>query len=91
MGVEAASGLDILADLTPSHFALCAVQRMREERPDLAEQFDRVCAVPREPNGRFRHSETDIANWFDERGFTIDKNAVGRHRRRECRVCQTTS
>lgn len=89
---EQAPGLlDILADLSPSNYGLCPIGRMREQRPELGAQFDRICAVPKEPNGRFRYSETDIANWFDERGFTLDKNVVGRHRRGECRVCRSTS
>lgn len=75
--------MDILADLVPDRSSAnntCDVRRLRAERPDLAEQFDKAIATR-------RFSDRAVASWITDHGFPIGSYTVGRHRRSDCRGC----
>jgi hypothetical protein len=82
---EASIGsLDILADLSVTRpTARCRIQTMREERPDLYEQWLRVKDS--------KHVNDRVARWFADRQFPLSSGSVRLHRRNECSACQTTS
>lgn len=77
------ASLDILADLegaqTPRN--LCAVAKVRRERPDLAGQFDRALASS--------YSAEAIAKWFTDREYTISGQLIRNHRNGRCQQCRT--
>ena len=78
--------LDILGDLEAGKRLTgpgCDVKRLREERPDLAEQYDRALAAA-------RYSDHAIAEWITNQGGHLTKNTVLRHRRGECVRCRTS-
>jgi hypothetical protein len=81
--------MDIVAELeaapTPVARNPCQVGIMRQQRPDLAAQFDRVIEALRE--GRIHNSTAQIAAKFSDYGFPIGPQVVGRHRRGDCQWC----
>jgi hypothetical protein len=84
-GPASGPALDILADLSPRNGSRtdCAISRLREDRPDLAEQYDKAMAT-----GRF--GDRAIAVWITNHGFELGLNTISRHRRGECLRCQTS-
>ena len=78
--------LDILKDLEAGKRLLgpgCDVRRLREEHPELAEQYDRALAAA-------RYSDAAIADWITNQGGHLAKSTVLRHRRGECVRCRTS-
>ena len=78
--------LDIMGDLEaskPLPGPGCDVRRLREEHPDLAEQYDRALVAA-------RFSDAAIADWITNQGGHLTINTVRRHRRGECVRCRTS-
>lgn len=83
-GQASGPALDILADLAPAHAgrnSTCDIRRLRAERPELAEQYDKALAL-----GSF--SDRAIAGWITDHGFAIAKHTIARHRQNECLGCR---
>ena len=79
--------LDIIGDLEAGkrlRGPACDVQKLREDFPALAEQYDRALAAK-------RYSDAAIAEWITKKGGHLTKNTVLRHRSGQCERCKKTS